>query len=356
MSEIYMRKKAFWNEKDEMNKTTTYRIACIILTLILIGILLLSSFYFILPIKQNFSKTEIPSSLNYTIHSSNSFSKFSFTKFFRLKFVIPKQSRNNNTMSISNHSNIQSNDEIIKTENQHALKYTNESYTQDLSASIRFNPILQSNLYDKDYYQQLFNKSYIKLIFMHCLSDLNTDIHLALISKQIEIFYNFRMNKKKFEFEITNDYAADINYYNNQMCFISGTAHLALKTTQMPNCIEFKNFHINNFIFPNKRDANIFLKFHVFKINKNNKIHIYPASKQLINFNLIKEYSNVNDYFHNKNVLIYIDHVTGDKMIRICNILSLLDPEYYENNFWLEIVWNPEIQNLLCVERINYIN
>ena len=341
MSEIYMKKKAFWNDKSDHEKNKK-------IISIFIGLVILLIFSLIIISNRENVLKQIKEIKDYEYFKSkniNPYSVYSEKKKLRIKCLILLKSK-----TCENYLN-------KKLQNYYVTSI--RKYFHNNNPLIhKFNPILQSSAQDEDYYMQKFNRAYRHLLFVQCISKIYSDYDedLRNISREVELFYNFLLNRPKWEFEITNDYLSEINYYNNHMCFISGTAHLALRTNSMPRCIEFKNFQMNNFYVLNRRESNIYFKFHVFKKNKNNKIHIYPSSKQMINYNLIKQYADISDYFENKNVLIYLDHNTGDKMIRICNVLSSVDPAYYDNNFWLEVVWNPEIQNLLCLENINYIN
>jgi hypothetical protein len=205
----------------------------------------------------------------------------------------------------------------------------------------KYNPLV-CLLFEKELDEINYNKHVRKRLFSKCTMEEE--------SKEIELYYNFRMNKPKEQFVFSFEHSAEITKYNNHICFISGKAHVALETKSIPMCIEFKNIRFSTL---NKNDFNLLFKFHIFQTN-NNKVHIYPASKQLINNNLIRMYINSSNLVEERNILIYNNK--EDRYLRICNILSRIDQTYYENNFWLELVWNPDKQNLLCIENIEYIN
>jgi len=348
MSEIYINKRPFWNENNQNNH---WKIKNIVIKIGILIFIILFVFVFIRAKDDN--KSNI-SNLNEN-QASLILSDYSKIKKLRMKCFILKGiflRKCKETMNIG-----ENNSERIGSSFQSDNLNDNYIYYKNNSKKF-YNPILQSTINEQDYFIHKFNTAIRNILLIECFSESNDEIDkdLKRISKEIEIYYNFLLHRQKLEFEITNDYGIDYISINNQLCFVSGSAHLALKTISTPECIEFRNININNFYYTYKRDANIHLKFHIFKLNKTNKIDVYPVSKQLLNFNIIKRYRDMSDQYDHRNLLIYFDHLTGDKMIRICNILSNLDSRFYENNFWLNIVWNPEIQNLLCIDKINYIN
>jgi hypothetical protein len=203
----------------------------------------------------------------------------------------------------------------------------------------------------KDYmnYQHTepFSKTLASYFFFKCIDD--------DYSKDIENYYNHCMNGKAHSFKFESDIIDDIKRIKGINCFSSGKSYLALQTKHYPKCIEFKNLNVNNFNKTDKSDPEIIIKIYIYNI-KLNKIHLHTVKKITLTQKLIRQYTsyNNNDEFFANNIAIYNNNT--DKFLRICNLLPELNQLAYENKFWFEIAWNPEIQNLLCYEKFKYIN
>jgi hypothetical protein len=310
MSEIYMKKKVFWKEEKSISNH-----------LVVIGFIFIIGISVILINKQNHEditggridkgKDNLRSKIKILVE---------FLK--RMNFIRNKKN------SIKN------------------IKIVNVQIIDE-----KFNPISQSNKYEEDYWADKFTKNLTILIFRKCRQN--------LLSQEIELYYNFHFNKKLSQFEIANDYADDSSRFDDSICFSSGKAHIALRTTSTPKCIEFKNLQIGKFNYGSTSiNANILLKFHIFKV-KNKKIHIYPVNKQLItNKHTQKYYETINGQnllpYVDRNLVFYKD-TKENKYLRICNLMPSIEGTYYENKFWLEVLWDAEIQNMICFSEFGYL-
>jgi hypothetical protein len=330
MSQVYFKRKPFWTE--EKQKSNSKKSLFIFSIVIIVGVLILNIFYY----------ARYDSNLkSLKTKKIGKFEKMGRMKIDTLiykikrrflKFYIYLQNQNYS----KNYQSIQY--QLNKN------KFKEKSVIQ----TFKINPILQSTLNDYIINSYKFKRKILYLYFLGCKNEIE--------SQELEAFFNFHLNLKTKQFEIIPDYADDFNIFNNNLCFSSGRAHIALRTEDIPKCIELKNLYIENFYYQNKNNSNIIMKFHLFRV-VNTKIHIFPINKQILTARHFKKYFNRGEdkyhFFVEKNIIIYRKGL--DKLIRICNILSEENSKIFENKLWFELNWDPIIQNILCFEDLAYV-
>lgn len=317
MSEIYMRKKAFWKENNKNNNSNIgfYAAICLLILIIFLN--------FEMKDKNKKSLNEFKNRVKDSLRKIKNFNK----NVYKIKI------------------DVMSND--YKTINSHHFR-DNEKQSKKRQIKHNLFDFLKCKIFEHDKYLEIFNKNYQLNLFLKCDND----------SKEIETYFNFLLNKKGLDFKIEHEFTEDQKiFYDNQICLTSGKSNLALVSNKIPKCVEFKNLNIPNFIYnkPNVSTNNIYMNFHKFEIEQN-KIHIYSISKHILSENHIQQYCKLNDdnsFYQNKN--IYIHQEKNDKYIRICDIQNNKN-SLLGNKLWLEIIWDPNIQNLVCYESVKYFN
>jgi hypothetical protein len=220
--------------------------------------------------------------------------------------------------------------------------HTSHNQTIAILHKVTTNELLVCKSYMEDYYINRYQKFLTTSLFYTCNPD----------SKEIEDYYNFHMNGKSGDFKFENDLIDDIKRLKNLSCFTSGKSYIALKTQYYPYCIEFKNFNIGNFYKSKHNDSNIHIKIYIYNVRVN-KIHLHALKKMIVKESIIKKYTKITELQeYIDNVVIYTNK--SDKYMRLCDILPN-GTKIYENKFWFEISWNPEIQNMVCYETFKYI-
>lgn len=239
--------------------------------------------------------------------------------------------------------------DIKSTIKKHITKKENGIKTISNNLKLKINPILQSSLDEECYFNFRFNKLIRELLFLRC------DKHNEDISKSIEHYYNYFFNRKKSKFEITSDYNIkenpNLTIHDGKICLNSGRGQIALKTENIPECIEIKNMNIAN-LYYNKGNPNLHINLHMVRYTNKIKIHLFPAFQKILYRKHIDRYYN-GEQMYTKNLVIYSKE--KDNFIRICNFKDDFI-KYYENTIWIEFIWDAEIQNNLCFEDFWYFH
>jgi hypothetical protein len=310
--EIYMRKKAFWQQRNE--RKTNHNFFLLVILFVLVVFLLISI---------AFRKQELK--LNSNINHLKS------------KFL-------NRTMRLHSYIKNYLSKEIYRKVSQSKRK-------------TKLSPVTHCSPQEEEFYKRKYDKKFQAQLFFFCDSS----------SFELEIYYEFRFFKTQKEVAFDFTYISDLQTYPNETyCVLSGKSNLTLRTNYFPRCLEFKNLKLSTFVYKNYVNPEIILKYHMFKV-VSNKINIYHVSTLKLTSELISEYNNMKGLLEKHknnqkfitimdNIIIYSDpYNKSDKYIRICNMLSRAESKY-DNKFWLEINWNPKIQNHLCFDELKYIN